>query len=205
MTRRLVLASASPRRQELLVNLGLEFTCRPVDLDETPIPGEKPRSYVRRLATAKAEARVSTGDIVLAADTIVTIDGRLMGKPEDAPTARSMLLRLSGKEHRVLTGVALRSDESETEAEICETRVAIATLEEEEIDWYVATGEPLDKAGAYAIQGLGALLVERIEGDYSNVVGLPLFTVYRLFRRAGLDLRDFRKPAADSPGISSRT
>ncbi|MDH3254872.1 MAG: Maf family protein, partial [Acidobacteriota bacterium] len=174
---RLILASASPRRRELLRNLGLEFLCRPVDLDETPLTGEAAEPYVRRLARAKAETVARKGEVVLAADTVVVRDGQLLGKPVDPDEARAMLASLSGRDHSVYTGVAIHLPPGLTRDAVCRSEVTMAPLSREEVDWYVLTGEPLDKAGAYAIQGLGALLVERIDGNYSNVVGLPLPTV----------------------------
>jgi septum formation protein len=185
----LILASGSPRRRELLEGLGVRFTVRPVDLDESPLPGEAPRDYVLRLAVEKAAA--ASGELVLAADTTVVVDGEILGKPRDDEDARRMLRLLSGREHSVLTGIALGKA-----AEVDETLVRFAPLSEAEIDWYVATGEPRDKAGAYAIQGLGSLFVESVEGSYSNVVGLPIPRMYRLFARLGYDLKDFRKPRA---------
>ncbi len=182
----LVLASASPRRRQLLGRLGLDFHQRPVDVDETPLVGEAPRAYVLRLAEAKAQgAAPAPGELALGADTIVVVDGDLLGKPRDPDDARRMLERLSGREHRVLTGVALRDRERLRLSAVETTRVRFAELTGEEIAWYVASGEPLDKAGAYAVQGLGALFVYGITGNYSNVVGLPLPLVYRLLRRAG--------------------
>jgi septum formation protein len=181
----LVLASGSPRRRELLEGLGVVFTVRPVDLDESPLPGEAPRDYVLRLAVEKAAA--ASGELVLAADTTVVVDGQILGKPQDDDDARRMLRLLSGREHSVLTGIALGKA-----AEVDETLVRFAPLSEAEIDWYVATGEPRDKAGAYAIQGLGSLFVEAVQGSYSNVVGLPIPRMYRLFARLGYDLKDFR-------------
>ncbi len=183
---RLVLASASPRRRELLAGLGLDFDLRPVDVDETPLAGEAPRAYVLRLAEAKAQgAAPAPGELALGADTIVVAGGDLLGKPRDPDDARWMLERLSGHEHLVLTGVALRDRERLRLSAVEVTRVRFAELTAEEIAWYVASGEPLDKAGAYAVQGLGALFVDGITGNYSNVVGLPLPLVYRLLRRAG--------------------
>lgn len=184
---RLVLASASPRRRELLAGLGLDFRLRPVDVDETTLPGEEARPYVLRLAEAKAAAAAAAdGELALAADTVVVVDGELLGKPRDPDDARRMLRRLSGREHEVLTGVALRGPSGEPFLSQAETtRVRFAELSPEEVDWYVASGEPFDKAGAYAVQGLGALFVDAIAGNYSNVVGLPLALVYRLLRRAG--------------------
>jgi septum formation protein len=191
----LVLASGSPRRRELLEGLGLRFKVRPVDLDESPLPGESPRDYVLRLATEKAAARVEEGELVLAADTTVVVDGEILGKPLDEDGARRMLRLLAGREHAVLTGIALHGSSGKA-AEVDETLVRFAPLSEAEIDWYVATGEPRDKAGAYAIQGLGSLFVEGVVGSWSNVVGLPLPRTYRLFARLGYDLKAFRKPRA---------
>lgn len=192
----LVLASASPRRSRLLQSLGLAFTVRPVDLDETPLPGEEPRPYVLRLAREKARARAATGELVLAADTTVVLDEELLGKPADPDEAAAMLGRLAGREHTVLTAVAVheagdgeRTGREQAAVEV--SRVRIAPLTPEEIRWYVATGEPLDKAGSYAVQGLGALFVEAVYGNYTNVVGLPLPTVRRLFARLGYDLLAF--------------
>jgi septum formation protein len=192
---RLVLASGSPRRRELLASLGLEFEVRPVDLDETPRPGEHPEAYVARLARAKAAAALRPGELVLAADTVVVLDGELLGKPSDPAAARAMLGRLAGREHTVHTGVELAEDTgsgARRAGAVATSRVRIAPMEEATIAWYVATGEPLDKAGAYAIQDLGALFVETVDGNYTNVVGLPLPTVHRLFAELGLDLLAFR-------------
>jgi len=185
----LVLASASPRRRTLLESLGVEFVQRPAAVDETPWTGETPKRYVERLAADKARAEARPGEVVLAADTTVVLEGRLLGKPADAPEARAMLSSLAGRWHEVFSGVALFDPERGELAQGVErSRVRIAPLTGAEIDWYVATGEPFDKAGGYAIQGRGALLVETIEGNYTNVVGLPMPTVYRLFRALGLDL-----------------
>jgi nucleoside triphosphate pyrophosphatase len=189
----LVLASSSPRRRELLGALGLRFAVRAVDLDETPLPGEEPRDTVLRLAKAKAAAQSHPGELVLAADTVVVIDGELLGKPPDPAGARRMLARIAGREHTVLTGVALEDPGRDRRAaEVASSRVRMAAMSPQEIDWYVATGEPLDKAGSYAVQGLGALYVEEVFGNYTNVVGLPIPLTYRLFRELGYDLRDFR-------------
>jgi septum formation protein len=199
---RLVLASASPRRRALLGSLGLDFTVRPVDLDETPSDGEPADDYVLRLAREKAAARVEDGELVLAADTVVVLDDddggeRLLGKPADAAEARRMLAGIAGRSHTVLTGVALVGPRGAggrgAVAEVASTRVEMAAMAEAEIAWYVATGEPLDKAGSYAIQDLGAMYVERIEGNYTNVVGLPLPLVRRLFAEMGWELREFRR------------
>jgi septum formation protein len=191
---RLVLASGSPRRRELLAGLGLAFEVRPVDLDEAVLPGEEPRSYVERLARAKAAACGRDSEVILAADTTVVLDGAILGKPAGASEAEAMLGRLAGREHVVLTGVTVLEAASGREATEVETsRVRIAPLSPERVRWYVATGEPLDKAGAYAIQGLGALLVEEVHGNYTNVVGLPLPLTGRLFGELGYDLLAFSR------------
>lgn len=180
--------------------LGVRFTVRAADIDETPRPGEAPRDYVLRLAQEKAAARAEPGELVLAADTTVVIpgipgeDGEILGKPEDAEDARRMLRLLAGRDHAVLTGIALEEPGRGRASDVIETRVRMAPLTAEEIDWYVGTGEPMDKAGAYAVQGVGSLFVESVEGNHSNVVGLPVPAVYRLFARLGYDLRSFTRP-----------
>jgi septum formation protein len=201
-TSRLVLASASPRRAALLRAAGIFFDVLAADIDESVVDGETPDDHVRRLASAKAhavEARV-TGRPVLAADTVVVIDHHILGKPADATEARRMLRVLSGRAHQVMTGVALtwRANpalprrESErvggpaTLVEVAVTTVEFAPLTEAEINWYADSGEPADKAGAYAIQGLASRFVRRIDGSYSNVVGLPVALVYNLCTQAGL-------------------
>lgn len=185
---RIILASASPRRAELLRQIGVEFELAPSETAERPHPDEAPADYITRIARAKviAAARTHEAGLVIGADTIVVLDGRLMGKPEDEPAAVRMLTRLSGRWHAVMTGVALYDIETRGEvADYEKTLVKFARLTEREIEWYVATGEPMDKAGAYAIQGLGGLFVEEIAGNYYNVVGLPLPLVYRLALRFG--------------------
>ena len=185
----IVLASASPRRLELLDRLGVEPTVLPPDIDETPLPAEAADAYVVRLAVAQAAAVAATltGDaLVIAADTTVEIDGDILAKPLDAVDAAVMLRRLSGRRHRVFTGVAVRRGD-DVRSEVVATGVRFAALTEADIDWYVGTGEPLDKAGAYALQGAGGVFVEAVEGSVSNVVGLPLHTVVRL--AAGLGVR----------------
>jgi septum formation protein len=189
----LVLASSSPRRRELLSGLGLRFTVRASEIDETLLPGEAPDAYVLRLAREKARAAGRPGELVLAADTSVIIEGEILGKPRDGADAERMLRLLSGREHEVLTGVAVLDATGRLAAGVERTVVRVAPLSAEEIAWYVATGEPRDKAGAYAIQGLGALFVEAVTGNYSNVVGLPVPTVYRLFRELGYDLKGLRE------------
>lgn len=197
---RFVLASASPRRRELLASLDLAFEVRPAAIDETPLPGERPAAYVARLALEKALAAGRPGELVLAADTTVVLDGEMLAKPEDRVAAEAMLARLAGGEHTVWSGVALSEPASGRRLVATEsTRVTIAAMSPDEIRWYAATGEPDDKAGSYAIQGLGALFVESIAGNYTNVVGLPLPTLYRLCTALGVDLRDFRRDGRRTP------
>ena len=185
---RLILASRSPRRARLLREAGYEFDIVPADVDETRLDGEDPRRYVSRLAAAKAAAILprAGGRIVVAADTIVLIDGLVLGKPDGRRNAVSMLERLSGRIHEVLTGVAVAHGQRLLEA-VEVTRVTFAALDPARIAWYAATGEPDDKAGAYAVQGIGSRFVERIEGSYTNVVGLPVALVDRFVRRLGPD------------------
>ena len=184
----LVLASASPRRRELLAQAGFSFEVYPAHVPEEPNPGEDPIAYVTRLAREKAQAVFDQLDAnsetaanltVLGADTTVTLDNHILGKPEDPADAARMLRLLSGRTHLVITGVAVvTAEHTEVAAEV--TAVKFLTLSEEEIAAYIATGEPLDKAGAYAIQGRAACWIPRIEGDYFNVVGLPLALVSTL-------------------------
>jgi septum formation protein len=195
----LVLASASPRRQELLRNAGIRFAIQPADINETPFAGESPRHCAERLAREKALAvfRSRPQDSVLGADTIVVVDDTVLGKPRNADDATRMLQLLSGRIHSVITGVCLvgslaggaeelrgESPKPRTVSEI--TRVTMCEISDEEIRDYVATGEPMDKAGAYAIQGIASRWIPRIEGDYSNVVGLPMALVYRMLRERAL-------------------
>ena len=176
----LILASASPRRAELLLAAGIPFTTRPVDVDEQPRDGEAPRDYVLRVATDKARACPGSGDaVVLAADTAVIAAAEILGKPLDTADAARMLRLLSGRAHLVLTGVVLRRRELVVAA-VESTAVTFIPLTEEDIAWYVDTGESSDKAGAYAVQGLASRFVARIDGSYTNVVGLPVTTVWRL-------------------------
>lgn len=188
----LILASASPRRRELLAQAGFPFEVRPAHIPEDPHPNEDPISYVIRLAREKAETvyrevlaskeRASaTPPVVLGADTTVTVDGQILAKPEDAADAARMLRLLSGRTHRVITGVAVVSAAG-VQAGAETTEVEFLPMSEEEIAGYVATGEPMDKAGAYAIQGRAARWIPRIVGDYSNVVGLPLARVCLMLR-----------------------
>jgi septum formation protein len=173
----LILASASPRRRELLAQAGFEFMVRPADVDESVRPGEDPTAYAMRLALEKAQAVYSAvanpSAIVLGADTTVTLDGHILGKPENAADATRMLRLLSARVHQVITGVAVISARgAEVAAEV--TAVEFAAMNEEDITAYIATGEPMDKAGAYGIQGMAAKWIPRVEGCYFNVVGLPL-------------------------------
>lgn len=183
----LILASASPRRAELLQAARIPFETCSLDVDEAPRPDESADVYVQRLALAKADAvhAMRPGRTILAADTIVVCDGRMLGKPRDAAEARSMLVALSGVRHTVLTGIVLIA-RGATHVDIDATDLWFATLSDDEIDAYVASGEPMDKAGAYAVQGQASRFVERIEGAYTNVVGLPVARVYRLLRDAGV-------------------
>jgi septum formation protein len=179
----LILASSSPRRAALLRAAGIPFKVVPTDVDETVLKLEPPGDHVRRLSREKAAAAFAAHPdaVVLGADTIVTVGGEIMGKPRDAADAIRMLRLLSGREHEVLTGVALVAKRGIV-VEVARTRVWVNPLSEVEIADYVATGEPLDKAGAYGIQGLGARFIDRIQGSYSNVVGLPVALVYRLLK-----------------------
>jgi len=175
----LVLASHSPRRREILAQAGIEFVVRAASVDETPLEGETPREHVLRLARLKAEeVEAAPGEIVLGADTVVVARGRLLGKPSSREEAAWMLRQLSGAEHEVLTGICLRSG-GRLLQDAASTRVWFLRLSEQEIADYVATGEPMDKAGAYAIQGRASKFVERIEGCFFNVVGLPVSLLYR--------------------------
>mgnify|MGYP001113908494 FL=1 len=187
----IILASNSPRRRELLAQIGIrDFQILSPDVDETVEPGLSPARMVETLSLRKAQAaagRAGAEDLILAADTVVALDGRVLGKPRDQEDAFAMLSALSGREHRVYTGVTvLRGGQAATEHE--ETAVAFRALSPEEIRDYIATGEPMDKAGAYGIQGVGALLVQGIRGDYCNVVGLPLFRLGRMLSGFGVKL-----------------
>ena len=208
----LILASASPRRQELLRHAGISFTVQPADIDETPLAGETPRECAERLAREKALAvwRMRAQDVVLGADTIVVVDATILGKPVDGEDAARMLRMLSGRVHRVITGVCvveaaaggqlpiasenlavhsaqfagevLRTENGELRTASETTLVTMSEMSEDEIRDYVASGEPMDKAGAYAIQGRASRWIPRIEGDYSNVVGLPVALVWRMLK-----------------------
>lgn len=181
---RLVLASGSPRRAEILTSVGWDFTKEIPDIDETERPGEAPEDYVQRLAEEKADTiSARHGNvIVLAADTTVVIDGQIIGKPIDINDARRMLKMLSGRWHDVLTGVAISQDGS-VSVGMERTGVKFLEMNESEIEYLAQMGDPLDKAGAYAVQAQAALFIEQIRGDYWNVVGLPISLVYRLLKK----------------------
>ena len=190
----LYLASASPRRRELLQGLGLRFNVEPATVDESPLPGETPDDHVVRLAAQKAAAVASrlrdrgTEALVLAADTTVAIDGAILGKPVDRAEALAMLRRLAGARHEVLTACRIvRTDDGRVAASVAVTGVRFHPWDESLARWYVGTGEPMDKAGAYGIQERGVLLCRDIEGSWSNVVGLPLESLPSLFREVGDD------------------
>ncbi len=183
----LVLASASPRRQELLRNAGILFEIQPAHVPEDPRPGEQAKDFAERLAREKAlaVAKERPRDIVLGADTVVVVDGQILGKPLDSADAARMLRMLSGREHQVITGVCVVANGQSSVASET-TAVTVSEVSENEIADYVATGEPMDKAGAYAIQSLASRWIPRIEGDYSNVVGLPVALVWRMLRDTAL-------------------
>jgi septum formation protein len=186
---RLILASASPRRAELLTSAGYDFSILPSDVDETPAPGEPPPAYALRVARDKATAARAkcrdSGSVILAADTVVVVDGEILGKPVDSDDARRMLRLLSDGVHDVHTAVVVSRSGSQ-HAELVTTRVFVLFLDDRDIEWYVASGEPIGKAGGYAIQGRAARFIERIEGSWSNVVGLPVATVARLLKDGAL-------------------
>ena len=185
---KLCLASTSPRRREILESLGLEFTVQSVDIDESPLAGEAPLELVLRLAKGKATAAGNLASTcVIAADTVVVLDGQILGKPEDEAEAIDMLLRLSGRWHEVLTGVAVSTNETVRTAHST-TDVQFREIGRDEALRYWQSGEPRDKAGAYGIQGRGGLFVEAIRGSYSNVVGLPVDETAGLLAGAGIDL-----------------
>jgi septum formation protein len=181
----IVLASSSPRRRELLALLGLSFEVSPANIDESWRNGEPPAAHAERLAREKSEAGARPGVAVVGADTIVVVDGAILGKPADAAEARVMLRRLSGREHEVFTGVAV-GYEGRMASGVERTTVRFRSLDDATIAAYVETGEPMDKAGAYGIQGVGAMLVRSISGSYTNVVGLPLSETVDLLTRAGV-------------------
>lgn len=193
--RSFVLASGSPRRRELLTGAGLRFAVRPADIDETPLDDEAPTAYVRRLSIEKASASAasplaSPAEVIIAADTTVDADGLILEKPRDDDEAYGMLRRLSGRSHRVHTGVtvsAARNGARRSSSILVTTEVTFARLTDDTIDWYLATGEANDKAGAYGIQGAAAAFVERVDGSVTNVIGLPLAETIDLIRESLAD------------------
>ena len=191
---RLVLASGSPRRRELLERLGLDFDVVAPDVDETRYPEEAPAAYVDRVARSKSAAVAGDGLIVLAADTIVVHEGRVMGKPGHPEEARTMLRRIEGDVHEVFTGLAIAAWDggAQIKSIVDVAEVTMLPMTEEEIAWYVGTGEPLDKAGGYALQGLGGLFVGKVVGSPFTVIGLPIHLVARLLSASGADLTAFR-------------
>jgi septum formation protein len=181
----LVLASQSPRRREILTQAGIPFVVRTGTVDEAPLSGESPADCVRRLAEEKASAVPAVaGETVLGADTTVVVDGEMLGKPLDPADARRMLDRLSGRRHEVITGICLKRG-AQRLRDAASTQVWFTPMTGAEIDDYIASGEPMDKAGAYAIQGLASKYIERIDGCYFNVVGLPVALVFRRLRELG--------------------
>ena len=189
---KIILASSSPRRAEILRNAGIAFEIRATQIDETALPGETAPAMVARLAEAKARAAAAQMDVgmrdcmIVGADTTVELEGEILGKPRDSANARAMLAKLSGRTHHVLTGIfVLRLPDNATRAAVENSAVTFAPLDEKVINAYAATGEPIGKAGAYAIQGLAGRYIPRIEGCYFNVVGLPLARLYALLRELG--------------------
>lgn len=196
---KLILASGSPRRKELLSRLGVGFEVEPAETDESRFPGEPPSQYVERVAIEKAKARAGEGRVVLAADTAVVHDGKVLGKPAHPEEARSMLRRLQGDRHEVFTGVAVASFHGEITVDsiVDVTEVVLMPMTDDEIADYVASGEPMDKAGAYALQGAGGRFVHAVHGSPFTVIGLPLHVVDRLIAHSGADLRSFRGELSD--------
>jgi nucleoside triphosphate pyrophosphatase len=188
-TKKIVLASASPRRKELLEKLGLEFTVEPSNSDENIQPGVDPHELAKSLSREKARlvARNHRDALVIAADTFILLDGMVLGKPASETEARELLEEMNGRQHSVITGfTVMEAMSNKVISESVETEVYIRKMTLQEIDSYVKTGEPLDKAGAYAIQGLGSVIVERIEGDYFNVIGLPLSALAESLKEFGV-------------------
>ncbi len=198
---RLVLASASPRRRALLESLGLDSEVVDASVDELRFPDEEPYHYVERIARRKAEAAAAPGAVVVGADTVVVIEGQVLGKPAHPQEAKAMLRRLSGQTHEVLTAVAVATagETLEVRSEVSSSLVRFLPMTEDEIAEYVAGGEPMDKAGAYALNGRAAVYIEWIHGSPSGVIGLPLHVLGRLLRSAGFDLSPTANPGFESP------
>lgn len=196
---RLVLASGSPRRSELLDRLNLVFDVHPPGIDESRLPGEPPPAYVERLARVKATAGVGPGRIVLAADTAVVHAGQILGKPAHPEQARGMLRRLEGDSHDVFTGVAVAAahENLEVVSMVDVTEVVMTTMTGDEIAAYVDTGEPMDKAGAYALQGMGGRFIESVRGSPFTVIGLPIHLLPRLLKRVGADIDQFTETSSN--------
>ncbi|MBL6814374.1 MAG: septum formation inhibitor Maf [Pseudomonadales bacterium] len=184
--RRLLLASQSPRRASLLQQMGLNFEVQPADIDETPRADEDAIHYVDRLAKTKAQSQWRPGFVHLGADTIVVLDGELLGKPRDEQHAMQMLMRLSGRSHQVATGVAV-FDGQQVLSDVVVTTVTFRSIDNQDAQSYWATGEPADKAGAYALQGIGGVFVTTIAGSYSNVIGLPMAETEQLLASIGVN------------------
>jgi len=187
---RILLASASPRRRELLGHLGIAFECWSADVDETPRDGEKPADFCRRLSNDKARAALTVPDcdIIIAADTIVVVDDLILGKPENAEQAAQYLKLLCGRRHEVMTAYTIiDTTAAKSTTNLVVTEVFFTNMTEAEISWYVASGEPMDKAGAYAIQGIGGLFISKIEGSHSNVIGLPLAELHADLKALGIE------------------
>lgn len=188
MTVPVILASSSPRRRELLTLIGLSHDVRPADVDETLLSGEIPWVYAERLARAKAQASARDGAVSIGSDTIVVVDGDVLGKPRDTTEATTMLRRLSGRSHVVMTAIAIAFN-GQVSSDVVKVGVTFRSLRDDEIEDYIRTGEPMDKAGAYGIQGYGATIVAGVEGDYFAVMGLPLNRMVRLLEASGLVYR----------------
>ncbi|HXH41124.1 MAG TPA: Maf family protein [Thermoanaerobaculia bacterium] len=187
---RFILASQSPRRRELLASIGLTFDVMPSDVPEVPQPGESPEEYVARLSRDKAATIAAREENawIIAADTTVLLGEELLEKPADADDAKRMLATIAGRTHTVYTGVTLQNvSQGWRDTRVAETEVRMLPLDAHDIAWYVSTGEPLDKAGAYAAQGIGGMFIDSIHGSYTNVVGLPLALLFQMLRRAGVD------------------
>jgi len=187
---RVILASASPRRRELLASIGIDFEVIPSHIPEVRAPGEAPEEYVARLSREKATevARRHPSQWIIAADTTVLLGDELLEKPVDAEDAKRMLATIAGRTHIVYTGVTVQNHERDyRDTRVAESEVRMLPLGARDIEWYVATGEPLDKAGAYAVQGIGAMFIDSIHGSYTNVVGLPLALLFQMLRKADLD------------------